>query len=478
MWPSSCACLLLAASQSLAVVIRATDLWETVMVSRSAVMHPILHLRRPIVPSDWGRVSNYSNRIKSLKFLYERPSLSEAFEALRGSVPTDHLLPNLQSLGWRYHEDADPSPIELFLGPRLSSISLFRCDDETQRVLLPTLTHRYPALRTVAISVALPNDQLVPPTISTFIRSLTHVTRLDLDNCLLDDAALMHLGELTTLQHIGLVLPALLSFPASSAGKLFTNLRVARLQVLGAEGGALTSFLQAWATPPVESFAVIFRHPATVKSVEELYCGLAAHCLHPSLKTISVDSSISDTIPADTTQSGSLIRHLFCFPNLASLYLYPPAGFDMDDATTLKMARAWPHLEVLCLVPNQREHASRRTLRSLYSLSRHCPRLQIITICFDATIQLDPPPMSEVERAALNWRILQLDVTHSPIVAALPTARYISAIFPGLTEITTFQEHHSPQQQTDVHQLWKEVEGSLRHISELNEAWAIKPRSS
>ncbi|KAJ7485909.1 hypothetical protein FB451DRAFT_1083417 [Mycena latifolia] len=433
-----------------------SDLWKTIPASGGRKMR----LRRSIVPSDWERLMNYSYRIKSLQCRHGSHDLAETFETLRGAVPGGHLLPNLEALKWHHYDRMDPSHIELLLSPRLSSISLSRCNAHTQQSVLPTLTRRCPALRQVSIRVGNTSSLLAQPPISIFVGSLSHVTHLDLPDCALDAAAFLHVGQLTTLEIIELVLPASLYFPHSTDGTMFPNLRVARLKVLSEKGRAVAKFLRTWANPPVESFSVQFDHMVAAEYIEELYRCLATHCPHPSLKTICVAGPHAyprdEWIGPDSIQSGSLIRHLFCFTNLVSLWIYPPAGFDLDDDTTIDMARAWPHLEVLSLVPNHPEFSPRLTLLGLYALAHHCRHLRTVEICLDASVVPQLPTTFDKEGS-----LLQLDVTYSRISSALPVARYLALIFPKLTRILTSQENYPVAEKNIVHRLWKQVERSL-----------------
>ncbi|KAJ7128481.1 hypothetical protein C8R44DRAFT_979175 [Mycena epipterygia] len=109
----------------------------------------------------------------------------------------------------------------------------------------------------------------------------------------------------------------------------------------------------------------------------------------------------------------------------------------------LQLVPAWSHIQSLTL---DAPTPSRTTLASLHSLAKYCPCLELLEMYLDATSILD--------------------ILCSPISAPAPVARFLSGIFPNLSEITTTRENEDNEsaeelaengEQIVFHQRWREV---------------------
>ncbi|KAJ7779697.1 hypothetical protein B0H16DRAFT_1499618 [Mycena metata] len=310
------------------------DLWEVVEADAPQNNRPVRRILRPmraIVPSDWDRVLKYSYRVKSLTSVgyahYKWDSsgsidMVEIFQTLLHSAPAEHLLPNLTELAWhhagtRAHASTFPF-IALFLSPRLTSLTIEEgINLQDQEEVFASLARSHSNLTILRLeSPFAPNRTLEART--QLIRTLTHVQWVKVGT--VDVAALMHLGQLQSLDTLGVSLPASI-FPTAATRTLFQNLESAQLLADGEDLRPLTSFLRSWKTPKVYSFDVPIDSCPKPNEVEEVYRTLAEHCCHASLESFSLGYY---DIPDPQTQPhapafiypGSGIRPLFCFNGL------------------------------------------------------------------------------------------------------------------------------------------------------------------
>ncbi|KAJ7171374.1 hypothetical protein C8R46DRAFT_1349375 [Mycena filopes] len=422
------------------------DLWET--VDRPATYSRQEHILRPtraFVPSDWDRLLVYSHRIKILSSTsYQRHNpndvdMMDVFSILRHNSPTEYLLPNLTDLTWNYGDGMNTFPfIDLFLGPRLTSLTLTHCAKE----LLPTIAHNHSATLTVMrFPLGFGQEQLNER--SAFIRSLTRVRWVEAAN--LDVAAFLYLEALESLVTLDVGLQAGLSFPTTTTSSLFSNLKSTKLHIDGQNLRPLISFLRSWGTPRLYSFEAPLEFCPMPADVEELYCTLATHCSHDSLEVLNVasydtrDSELAD--PARFVNPGASLRTLFCFTRLKAVDIRAPAGFDFDDALLAELARAWPELTDLYLGCTRPQRAPRATLAVLCVFAAHCPHLRALALRLDATSV--PAGALTPSRVIPHPNLLAWDASYSPISDAFPVARFLSAVFVNLTDVRT-DEHSLP----------------------------------
>ncbi|KAJ7457962.1 hypothetical protein B0H11DRAFT_203485 [Mycena galericulata] len=102
------------------------------------------------------------------------------------------------------------------------------------------------------------------------------------------------------------------------------------------------------------------------------------------------------------------------------------------------------------------------TLQLLHSLALNCSRLESLQLDFDART-IPASGSTRVVHNSLEW----VHVASSLISNAAPVARYLSSIFPNLSEIYTACEYEDNDDPEEVplnadaiaaHRLWKQVE--------------------
>ncbi|KAJ7264792.1 hypothetical protein C8J57DRAFT_1718602 [Mycena rebaudengoi] len=126
------------------------------------------------------------------------------------------------------------------------------------------------------------------------------------------------------------------------------------------------------------------------------------------------------------------LRPLLVFHNLIVVELNSFFGFDLDDEIVVQMARAWPNIEKLNLLPKFDQHDSVDvTLDGLRAFAQYCPQFKTIGICVDAT---EPAPMSGIPMSQRS--LTQLDVGCSAIWRAKSAAAFIAGHFSEVHSVT------------------------------------------
>ncbi|KAJ7610746.1 hypothetical protein DFH06DRAFT_1147988 [Mycena polygramma] len=409
------------------------DLWE----SRAEMPDGSWSVPREFVPSDWERVSKYAPRVKELS-CDDTPDLrflSTVYGMFGRGVPGGYLLPNLEHLSWHHYDPAYSVFMNLFLGPRIKSISIGRLDDG-RCPALATLAHTHPEL--VSLETEAVNGDSEPAErnqLYNCVRALKHLEFLDVRT--LDSGSLIHLGAVPTLKTLRAILPNSLALPGVPDSSMFLQLRAFSSRPEQDQGGGILPLLAlmcTWARPQLTTFEADIFECRGLADIDALYKSLANHCSHGHLRMLQLEFMESDP-PALPAHPGSLLSAPLCFTRLTVVEIQVPAGYDIEDATVAEIARAWSAIEELGL-RSRVTHEPRCTLLSLASFARHCPQLWLLSITVDA---------SEVPRAPFAAGLAEpqdklkfLDVGSSPIssVGAIISAAFLSSIFTGLTQIT------------------------------------------
>ncbi|KAJ7624374.1 hypothetical protein FB45DRAFT_1030531 [Roridomyces roridus] len=444
------------------------DLWE---LQTSRYLSRVFTFRRPIAAPDWDRVLHYSRRIRSFDLppLYLEDS-SQIFDLLlQTEIPGKHLLPNLQSLstGNPYNPRPVPSAhVAILLGPRISAIRV----GTGHASLFPMLTERFPPLKAVNVGrkqyVLAPEDAdpADEQCISALLRGLQSVECVEA--AYVDLPALLHLGMLASLTTLKLhCLPAgsLSSLPDQ---RLFRHLLHVELCIPPTRTDSVSIFLRSWTCTPLISFIINLPANPTAVLVEGIFSTLAKHCSTTSLQTITLSRDLGAEMAAGEILPDVALKSLTCFVNLVELSVDSTFGYQLDDAGMLELARSWPHIEVLHLQALWHDQTPLMTITSLRVLAAHCPSLRSLELTFDAS-SVPPPP-----RELHHHTVTTLNVAHSPISNALDAARYLSAMFPNLSDIQSDKEDwddeevHSAetvQDQREIHwsRLWMRVKAYL-----------------
>ncbi|KAJ7658601.1 hypothetical protein DFH06DRAFT_1406993 [Mycena polygramma] len=402
---------------------------------------------RPIFDSDWQRVRLYAPRIRMLASGHDRSLLNEIFPSLSLAFPQS-LLRNVQHLRW-YHHWYDFHYIRLFLHPSLTGIDLHLAST-WDCSLLPRLGESCPRLADINITANFDVD-LQP--LSRFVARLP--VAKDISVPWLEQDALEHLSKLPMLKSLAMErLPEGLADSSARIVPAFSGLR--RSFIGQGTLADTTQFLLMCRDVPLETLTVRRSGPGypSAADTHDLFTVLAARVSHSTLTLLHIDGHgylwhKPDPEVIDLIRPATLVL-LLCFDNLTTLHLTSGLGFDLDDDTVSRMARAWPrieHLHLAGILPAASR--PRATFAGLYSIAQHCPRISALTLAFDGSGVPSPSPASP-----RNESLRQLDVLHSPITSAIAMEEFLSGVFPSLTRLF-------PPMSREYSHLWNEVKVAI-----------------
>ncbi|KAJ6463088.1 hypothetical protein DFH09DRAFT_1492488 [Mycena vulgaris] len=345
--------------------------------------------------TDWERPLVYSHRVRSLTSmsLLVDNELRDILSFVSSSFPGDCLLPNLKTLRWIGSGDD-------FFYMRMA--------------LAPTLTH---PTAIFAPSCTDGDGDSARSVVSDLTCMLGDIESLNID--VPDLAALEHLARLPTLTCL-----TVRSFPAASPST--SPLHFPALNRLEFDLDNIypaTKFLPNFSDVSLVGLDLTLHYWYPSTALEKFCTAPKAACTHTSLLSLSIDDGQADDISGSEdedafTISIQSIQALFCFRNLTSVVIASKLGFDLDNFAITDLACAWLHVTTLFLI-SETQRRPHNSLDCLYSLAQHCPELERLHITFDTS------------RLPSNASV-------SPIAApTLSVARVISALFPGLEDLST-----------------------------------------
>ncbi|KAJ7610726.1 hypothetical protein DFH06DRAFT_62318 [Mycena polygramma] len=421
---------------------------------------------RPLFASDWTRVLLYIPRVKVLSLNYPYSGVTEILLALSECCPGGFLFPNLRTFAWPFR-DPIVFPIRILCPPGLKEIKI-HCETTNHNISrLSTLSTSCPDLRYVSVSFQSRSEQ-TDAAVSLLVCGLRRLESLTIGVPTM--AAMQHIATSPGLTSLELAeIPPMFSNSGRSDPPMFPQLT--RLTIGPIAADLVTTFLRSFSHAPFISMRIDLAACVTTAGTEALFRALHVACAHESLESFRLGTHANEvpSVLADYTISGGALKILACFSNIENLSIASPAGFDFDDATFAQLAAAWTGLVDLSLthgLPDSfRRPLAKLTLRSLHSLAQYCPQLSILALEFAAE---SIPPHSEDAQA--QHELVQLDVASSPIAASAPVARYLSRIFPCLSEILTIREEEDNDDPEELeehprairfHRLWKQVEEQI-----------------
>ncbi|KAJ7271295.1 hypothetical protein B0H12DRAFT_730836 [Mycena haematopus] len=449
------------------------DIWELDDAEADEV-----RLKRPVLPSDWERPLIYSRRVRHFKYQLlsynSCPDDAAFYEILRMCLPLEPLFPNIQSLVWETSDAAVVPHFRLFIGPRLTSLTVSTFQSASHLSLLPALATQCPLLREVCI---LTSDGLSGrcETVSFLVKNLTRLESLEVP-CL-DAMALDHLAKRPVLDFVYLEDQTPLSpVPGlASQTEVPSSCDINELSLTVTDARAAIEILARLRASSIRNLAIKFPKNTSAKAVQEMYDAVAAKCNQASLKVLSI------TVPTGTTDTAAdpeqialyavPSRHLlplFTLTTLTFVTLAGPVGLDLDDTAAADIARAWPRIMSLDLAGSAFLHIPpRTTLRALLAFARLCPNLWRLSLPINArSVPKWRKAKTTAEARPTQRSLTFLNVGESPVDAPLDVAAYLSSIFPKLGRVSAGKQKERRDEPVRAEVLecqrkWKVVEAAL-----------------
>ncbi|KAJ7187261.1 hypothetical protein C8R46DRAFT_1342408 [Mycena filopes] len=465
-----------------------SKLWDVAPGPRGGDAKGTFRLARVPQAANWARPFHYARRVRDLRLSSSWSSpfpTEEVLEAIKLHFAPGFLCPNLRIIDWKPDSSLFPY-IRLFLGPRITQVYLDVPPNPANIPVLSTLAIPYHQLKTMRVCSSTDDTSFLRRASANIALKLAQIETLDLDT--LDRAALEHLSTLPALKSLNLRIvepgdlgPPSSLMPSRPRNPTFPALRT--VEFFASSVQFAIEFANMLSACSLDTFDLGTDVLASNVTTGELFRALAAGVSHPTLTSIvvsDIDADIASPTPPAGTMSdyaitGPTLALLFCFCNLTSVRLRTPAGFDIDDLTAGDIARAWPRIQRLDLGScTDMHHPSRMTLLGLRSLATHCKDLTWLHITLDASTV--PPFDNSPERRISQRSLCSFDVAMSPISDPAVVARFVSALFPNLDEITTHNDWdwEDPNDQDDTEEMamrrayfhkWKQVETLVPMIS-------------
>ncbi|KAF7355847.1 hypothetical protein MVEN_00913200 [Mycena venus] len=434
------------------------DIWEVLDDTDAEEVR----LKRAVLPTDWERPLIYSHRVRHFQYQlsYSYPDSAAFYEMLRMCLPPEPLFPNIESLLWETSDAALLPHFRLFIGPRLTSLTVSTFQSASHLSLLPTLATQCPLLQEVCIltSDGLPGHC---EAVSFFVKQLTHLESLEVP-CL-DSVALDHLAKLPVLDlvHLHDQTPLSPVLELASQTEVPSSCDIDMLTLTVTDARAATDVLARLHASPICSLVIQFPKNTSADAVQEIYNGVAANCNHASLHTLSIALP-----PAGTTDTAADPEQI-ALHAVPGTHLFPTFLAHNAHVTAAEIARAWPRITSLDLAGSAFLHVPpRTTLRALLSFAQLCPHLWRLSLPINAhSVPKWRKAQTAAEARPTQRRLRSLHVGESPVGTPLDVAAYLSSIFPRLEWVSAGKENTRDEPvRTEVlaaQRKWKAVEAAL-----------------
>ncbi|KAJ7064438.1 hypothetical protein C8F01DRAFT_1353704, partial [Mycena amicta] len=436
----------------------------------------VVRLLRPVALADWDRPLRYCNRVRKYDFVdtdtsfvdLEFAKYSNAFTLLSVWVPGECLFPRLESLTWNAEA---VNHIRLFLSPHLKKIQLGR-PSRLMLSLFPTIMQRGLPLVDVQIG---PGDDWTweevvvcsvaeRTAISAFVRTLNRLTRLVVPA--LDRGTFYHIATLpsvTTLRLGSLSPDALPSFPHST--DIFPKLE--DLSISMADMPTATRLLPLVSKSPLGILTIMPLPSASTAQVSAFHAALTANIQSSSFRGFHHYYSTARDVVDMWNISPEAFLAVSSFSGLTRLSLNCRGGYEIDEVTLTSLVRGCPNLVYLQFHQVIRETAF--TLATLIIIAQHCPSLERLRLTFRTTTIPSLRPSSHGGERRTQNSLRELDVDFSTLGdrAASPIARFLSGLFPALTDISYSGAYGA--EFAEIRHRWEEVSGLIPKLNQLRQ---------
>ncbi|KAL1750417.1 hypothetical protein FB107DRAFT_223928 [Schizophyllum commune] len=387
---------------------------------------------------DVARIRYYAPFVKRLSLRRYYPSINElVFGAILSALHAQHFFPHLQIL--RYEGPTEFAPhLASLIGPFVSEVNVvyeFR-NSGIYPGLAPS-SHEF--LIEMDFWVALKKRQ------SNTIRRLTIHT-----NEPLPDRMYQLLAGWDTLEN--LAVNADIGFPTAEAIAALPRLSKLRIFLRGKldmpphrsfPANVSLQQLELEGESPSQTFEdylAILRPTSLTHLIIIIFGGIQGaelfHLCERVRENCSTDSLDRLELSLPSTQDEPMAFHdiqsLLSFTNLVYVGLFY-ASYGLKDDDIAHLVRSWPRLRQLTL-----RHSSGRsndipscTLNSILPFAQHCPDLETLVMAVDATTVIMPNRADIAFRRA-HTSLRTFEVLHSPIVAPVKAASFLTRFFPTL----------------------------------------------
>ena len=401
-------------------------------------------------PRDWDRVLHYSQHVRRLGVRPASASISDVriseLSLLQLSAfrpPKSEAFPKMRAFFWHGLGMQDEHlPIVLTLmnpGLRQIVIGHWSLQNDRRHSLAAAVSYiaeRFTLASELEVSFArVSMMDTAGPKISSALasvaQSLTNLTTFVCGDIPLTDGTLVALGRLPVLVQVAIRLPSPMPYVRCEvATALFPKLE--RLTVT-TKVIDYNTFSLALKFPTVAAADVRVVGDLKQRDVPMLVSSVVRQFSAAALDDLSVSSAGPVNPNVAPVISSQHLERLFVFNQLHTMHFDLKCRYKLVDTVYSKMALSWPHLRSLSI---GREKACRHeevpTLRALSDFAMHCPDLEVLEVCFDATQPLSRTDVQSALPFASSSQVHSLNVLRSSIAHPGPVAAYLARIFPRL----------------------------------------------
>ncbi|RDX53428.1 hypothetical protein OH76DRAFT_1343427 [Lentinus brumalis] len=401
-------------------------------------------------PRDWDRVLHYSQHVRRLGVEPASASVSDIRITDRSLLELSafrpqprEVFPKLRAFFWRglgMHDEHLPIVLTL-LGPGLRQIVIggWALQNDRRHSLAAAVSYvaeRFSLTSELELSFARVSIMTTAgPRFSSALalvsQSLTGLTTFVCGDIPLTDGTLVALGHLPALVQLAIRLPSPMPYVRNDAATgLFQRLE--RLAVT-TKVIDYNTFSLALKFPTVTAADVRVIGDLKQHDITMLFSSIARQFSAASL----VDLSVSSVGPVNANVAYFIqpqhIGRLFVFNQLRKLHIGVKCRYQLHDALYSKIPLSWPYLRSLSIgAENGCLHKERPSVQSLSGFAAHCPDLEVLEVCFDATHALSQSDVQDALPFASNSLVHSLNVLRSPIAYPEAVAAYLARIFPKL----------------------------------------------
>ncbi|KAG8909988.1 hypothetical protein FRC01_006612 [Tulasnella sp. 417] len=361
------------------------------------ILDPTKHQRTlctSLVDADWDRFRGYALRVQCVNIdnalevdlPHESAALVQMFHR------TAPLLPNIETISWRFIQTKNCTSILPFIGPQLEHVTLVMergINENEQRLLMRSLGNFVPNLRSLRLTSLTPTSDWTG-FLAQSIYSWPKLVHLELPPFFLTPAvvaATASLPLLTKLNSSGWRS----SYETYSTGGMnfkFTPGSFPKLDSLSFAALPNKMLQVLRSTDHVRQLQTIcldcptFSGPWEIERVFTQLADVAQRLVDLQLVCSPVrqyrTSSSNDSLLIQT------IRPLFSCTRLRRFHLVAPRFEPLTDADIVEMGKSWPAMRCLTLSPAPvADHPSGTPFSTLPAFAKNLPNLQKLRLLFD-----------------------------------------------------------------------------------------------
>ncbi|KAL0950757.1 hypothetical protein HGRIS_007525 [Hohenbuehelia grisea] len=411
---------------------------------------------RALDASDWSRFNAFAPRVRSLW----QGDDGERDEYPNNLVPistlqhlclhrtTLKILPNLRSLQWTDSREEVIQYMSLFLSEKCTHI-LVNSGSEATNVdpqLLPHLVTTCPNLEEFVawdlspqtiISLLIPPGRGFESSTSTFSQPNFPLLRKLESHTVVPSTILSYFRFHPRLTDLGFQ-SADRGLPDLNDASSFQHLRNLSMEVPAINEAAL-NFLRGIRSPHVEQLRLTtYRDNHCSSTIVHRTCAVASQFLLLQDLHIEIWSTADAPNPEAMTSIPSS-HPIFSLRHIQRLYL-TVSSLDWDDTTIATLAKSFPNLETLELIPRYKatKYICRPqvTIAGIESLVQHCPMLEDLGIHIDTANANSACQRSNVTKSDSSMKHLFVGASLAPHPDRV--ASILVAYFPRLSSVTAW----------------------------------------